>query len=328
MIYEIIIYSFVSFLILFLTAKISFKLKLTDIPNKRKIHSAPTPYTGGVAICILLLISISLLDISSNTLNLIFSMAFLISFVGFVDDRYNLSAGSKLCLQIIPIFFLIILENLYLTSLGDYGQFSLKLGTLGIPFSLFCILFLINSFNYLDGIDGALGFVSVSVLIILYFLTPNIDLRLFFIIALIPIIFFLCFNFSILGLPKMFLGDSGSLPIGFVISFVLIYMANQNHAHHLLLAWSIVIFVYEFLSINIIRLSNNKSLFTAGNDHLHHMLYKKSKSIFIVNFFLVFLNSILFLIGYFSFYLINSEVSAALFIIFFLIFLFFRNKYS
>ena len=95
-----------------------------------------------------------------------------------------------------------------------------------------------------------------------------------------PICIFLCFNYALFRLPKLFLGDSGSLLLGFIISFVLIYFANQKITHPILLAWSVSIFVYEFLAINLIRLKNKKSIFKAGQDHLHHILIKKTKSIF------------------------------------------------
>ena len=325
---ELIIYTLLSFLLLFLIAKISYKLNLVDLPSKRKIHTKATTYTGGIAISIVLVLSILLLDISDNNFNNILSIAFLISIIGLIDDKYNLNVGGKLSLQIIPIYYLIIFESLALSQLGDYNYFKLELGTFKIPFTLICVLFLINSFNYFDGLDGVLGFTTISVLAILYFLTSDPNSQLFLIIVLIPISIFLCFNFSFLKLPKMFLGDSGSLLIGFIISFVLIYFANQNLIHPILLAWSIAIFVYEFLSINLIRLKDKKNPFKAGQDHIHHILFKKTKSIFLTNFFITLTNIILFIMGYLSFILIDPLASLILFISFFIIFLFLRDKYS
>ena len=326
--YELIIYTLLSFLLLFLFANISYKLNLVDLPNKRKVHTKSVTYTGGIAISVILVLSILLLKISENNLNNILSIAFLISIIGLIDDKYNLNVGGKLSLQIIPIFYLIIFENLILSQLGDYNYFKLELGTFKIPFTLICVLFLINSFNYFDGLDGVLSFTTISVLAILYFLTPDQNSQLFLIIILIPISIFLCFNFSLLGLPKMFLGDSGSLLIGFIISFLLIYLVNQNLIHPILLAWSISIFVYEFLSINIIRLKNKKNLFKAGQDHIHHILFKRTNSIFLTNFFITLINIVLFIIGYLSFVLISSLTSLILFISLFFIFLILRNQYS
>jgi UDP-N-acetylmuramyl pentapeptide phosphotransferase/UDP-N-acetylglucosamine-1-phosphate transferase len=317
----IVVYFFFSFLLLFVTAKISYKLNLTDIPNTRKIHTKPTAYTGGLTISISILLMSLFLDIQNGNLNLILYFVFFISLIGLTDDIFELNVVSKLIFQIIPIFYLITFENLTLFHLGDYNYFKLVLGTFSMPVTLISILILINSFNYFDGIDGTLGFSLISVLGILYFLTPDENLRLFLIIIFIPMLIFLFFNFSLFTLPKMFLGNGGSLMLGFLTSFYLIYLANKNFVHPILLAWTIVIFVYEFLSINFVRLKNKKKLFKAGQDHLHHILFNNTKSIFLTNFFISTANIILFIIGYFSFVLINPLASLILFIFFFITYL-------
>ena len=326
--YSIITYSLISFLILILCAKISYRLRLVDLPDERKIHSIATAYTGGVALSICFLFSILLFQITSNNLNLILSIAFLICIIGFIDDKFNLSAGSKLSLQILPIFYLIILQNLTLNNLGDYNYFELKLGSFAIPFTLLSVLFLINAFNYFDGIDGTLSFTCISVLAILYFLISDQEFRFFLLIILMPICIFLCFNFSFFKLPKLFLGDSGSLLLGFIVSFILIYLAYQNLTHPILLAWSIVIYAYEFISINLIRLINNRNPFKAGRDHLHHIFFNKTNSIFLTNFFITSINIALFAIGYITFLLINSFTSLFLFISLFFIFFSLRIRLS
>jgi UDP-GlcNAc:undecaprenyl-phosphate/decaprenyl-phosphate GlcNAc-1-phosphate transferase len=324
--YILLIYLFISFSIFIVISKVSYKLNLLDIPNKRKIHSKPTAYTGGLAISIAYLFSLKLFEFGSNDLSLIVSIGFLIAIVGFIDDKYNLNTGGKLSLQIIPIIYLIFFVNLKLSSIGDYDFFRLDLNTFSIPCTLFCVLFLINAFNYFDGIDGSLSITVISVIIILYFLTSDNDIKLFLIIFLIPILIFLLFNFGLFNLPKLFLGDNGSLLIGFLVSFILIFYANQKLVHPILLAWSVAIFVYEFLSINLERLINKKHLFVAGLDHLHHKLLKKNKSILLTDFLLFVINIILFIIGYASFKIINSAASLILFIFFFIIFYYIKKK--
>lgn len=337
MISTTIMYILLNFIVLFVCGKISYKLNLVDLPNKRKIHSRMTAYTGGISISVILLFAIILFDNFYPRLSLILSIGFLITIVGLIDDKYTLNIGGKLSLQIIPIFYLIIFENFTLNQIGNYGLFKLDLGTFTVPFTFLSVLFLINAFNYFDGIDGMLSSTSISVLSILYFLaTENSshilvteqNIKFFIVIILIPIIIFLFFNFSFLNLPKLFLGDGGSLLLGFIISFILIYFANKNFVHPILLAWSVVIFVYEFLSINIIRLKNNQGLFKAGKDHLHHILLKKTKSVFLTNIIISSANIILFSIGYSSFLFINELASFSLFIILFIIFLIIRNLYS
>jgi len=327
MAFNLFIYSLVSFLTLFSISKFSYNYKFLDVPNKRKIHSNPVAYTGGLALCCIYIFSIYLFDFSNQKLDLILSIAFLIGIVGFIDDKYDLNTGGKLSLQIFPIIYLILQESLTLNQIGDYDYFKVELGTFSIPFSLLCVIFLINAFNYFVGLDGTLSFSSVSVLCILIFLTLNNNTHLFLIIIMMPILIFLCFNFSIFNLPKLFLGDSGSLLLGFIISFTIIYLANQKVVHPILLAFSISIFAYEFLSINLIRIINNKGIFRAGLDHLHHILLKKNKSLLLTNFLISTMNIIFFIFGYLSFKFINPLASLILFIFFFIIFFIIRKKF-
>lgn len=331
----LLIYSLISFLVFFSSAKIGYKLNLVDIPNERKIHLRATSYTGGIATSVILLFILLALDIFDKSLGLILSISFLISIVGLVDDKYHLNTGGKLSLQILPIFYLIVFDNLTLNHIGEYNYFKLELGTFAVPFTLLSVLFLTNAFNYFDGMDGTLNFTTISVIAILFFLISNKNFipsddnfQLFLIIILIPLIIFLFFNFSLFSLPKLFLGDSGSLLLGFIISFILIYLANRGFVHPILLAWSISIFVFEFLSLNIIRVKNNTNPFKAGQDHLHHILFKNTKSLFLTNFLMSFLNLIMFFVGYSSFLLISELASLILFIILFITFLVIRNFYS
>lgn len=321
------IFFLVSFTIFFFIAKISYKLNLLDVPisKKRSIHDKPTAYTGGVALCIILTVSIFIFNFDQK-INSILSIAFMTGLIGFLDDKFNLSVGGKLSLQLLPIVFLIIIENLSLLTLGDYNNFELKLNSFSIPFTILAVLFLINSFNYFDGIDGVLGSLNISILGILFFLISDENLRILFIIIIIPILLFLLFNFSFFKLPKLFLGDSGSLMLGFLISFILIFASNEKLVHPILLAFSISIFVYEFLAINFIRLKKEE-IFKAGQDHLHHILFKNTKSKFYTILIMLLINIIIFTLGYVSFKLMSPFVSILLFTIFFFIYLFLRVKY-
>ena len=317
-------YILLSFILFYQFSKLSYKYLLVDLPNQRKLHSNPTAYTGGVILSLIYLVSIPLFDISNSTFAFIISSGFLVSLIGFIDDKYDLNVGVKLSLQIFPIFYLIVFHELALTQIGDYDYFEIQLVSFSLPLTLICILFLVNAFNYFDGLNGTVSFATISVLSILHFLAYQ-ELQILCIIITIPIGVFLCFNFSLFKLPRLFLGDSGSLLLGFIISFILIYLASRNIVHPILLAWSIAIFVYEFISINIIRLIKSQHPFQPGRDHLHYVLFEKSKSVFLTNLFITLGNLILFSIGYLSFTFINSLASFILFIFLFIIFFILRK---
>ena len=324
---SLVIYSAFSILMMYGGIKLSFKFNLLDMPSKRKIHKQATPYIGGIILSVTYLFSLKFFDVQNNNLNIIFSIGFLMAIVGFLDDRYKLNVGGKLSLQIIPIFYLIIFEKIYLIHLGDYNLFKLSLNSFTIPFTLLCVLFLINAFNYFDGIDGSLGITLISVISILFFLTINDNYQLYLTILTLPIVIFLIFNFSIFNISKIFLGDSGSLLLGFIISFTLIHLARSNIAHPILLAWSVSIFVYEFISINIDRMIKNKRIFEAGQDHLHHLIFIKTRSTFYTSCIMSFMNIFMFTCGYLTFTYFNSLTSLVLFIVYFFIFHFLRQKF-
>ena len=133
--YSLFMYFFLSFFVFYGCAVFSSKLNLFDYPNKRKIHKKPTAYTGGIAIAIIYLCSIKFFEIDSYELNIILSTSFLIAIVGFIDDKYTLNIGGKLCLQIIPIFYLVVHENILLNQIGSYIYFDLDLNSFSVTFT-------------------------------------------------------------------------------------------------------------------------------------------------------------------------------------------------
>lgn len=324
----IIISSFITFFIFY---KISYRLNLLDIPSKRKKHDVPVPYTGGFSIGIVFLIIVFIIDFNTKTLNFLLTYSFLISICGLIDDKYNLSVGPKLCLELVPILILIFLTNLVLEDIGTYeilGQ--IKLGSFNLIFTVLCVLLLINSVNYVDGIDGSACMITVSSLFLLLLFINDFSSQasIFISYSIIPIMIFLIFNFSIFKIPKMFLGDSGSLLLGFYLSFLLIFVYKSQNVHPILIAWTINLYVYEFISTNILRLSLKKGLFIPGYDHIHFYLIKLTKSDATSSLILFIINFTMGLLGLITFKYFNSITSFFLYIVMFLIYLQIRIRIS
>lgn len=306
--------------------KISKIKGLLDIPNQRKIHINPTPYTGGIILALTYLFIIFISDFENKYLNQILSYGFIISLTGLIDDRYNVRPGTKLLLQTIPIFFLID-QNLYLTNLGNYIIFgNLELGSLDKIFTFLCCLLLINAFNYNDGIDGLAAIVAITILtafsLFLFILGNKSDSNNLFII-LTPILIFLIFNFGLLSNFKIFLGDSGSNLLGFIVAFIAIYIFNENGVHPALIIWPLAYIVYEFLSVTIFRIIKNKGTFKPGKDHLHYEIIKVFKLSPFYSFLTILtLNIFLILIGSFIFFIYGEDISIIFFTLLFIIYLF------
>ena len=314
-------------LITFPIIKISIMKGLVDKPNNRKFHLNATPYTGGIILSLTYLFIIFLTEFKDQSLNLILSYAFIISLTGLVDDRYNVRPGTKLLLQSIPIFFLID-QNLYLTDLGNYNLTDIiNLGSINKIFTFLCCLLLINAFNYSDGIDGLLPSISIIVLVSFAIFLINIDSEAYLNILLIifPLIIFLFFNFGILKKYKAFLGDSGSNLLGFIISFIAIYLYVEKEVHPALIVWPLAYLVYEFLSVTIFRIINNKGTFKPGKDHLHYEIIKIFKlNQYIALFLILCTNILLVIFGSYIFYKTGPDISMIVFILIFLIYLGFK----
>ena len=300
------------------------KIGLLDLPNDRKLHLNPTPYTGGIIISITLLFIVFITDYDNQYLNQVLSFSVLISLTGLIDDRYNVNPGTKIILQFFPIFFLIN-NDFYLSDLGYYENFgTLHLGSFDKVFTIFCCLLMINAFNYSDGLDGLVSSIMIVILISFNLYLVLIEKTVsdhYLLLISIPFVTFLIFNFGIIKNFKIFLGDSGSNLIGFLISFITIYIYNIKGLHPSLLIWPLAYIVYEFLSVNIIRLANNKKIFKAGKDHLHYELnelFFLNKKIVLL---LILLINIFFcVIGYLIFIYFENYISLIFYVIFFTIF--------
>ena len=256
---------------LYFVDKISAIYNFYDLPDKKKIHKKKVTKAAGLALIPIIGLNLIFLDLNYQ---LFYFMIFLISIIllGFTDDLLNLSPLTKLLLLFVMLSFF-ILEIISIQSLGYLFNKNLNLYFFSIPFSILCFLFLINSFNYFDGLDGLLG--SLSFISIIYFLLfSNGELSFFLISILIYLIVFLFFNFGIL--PKQFIGDSGSLGLGFIVSFLACYLTQvETTLKPSFVVWPLAFFVYEFISINFIRIKIGKNIFSRDLNFIFNIFAKK-----------------------------------------------------
>ena len=316
----IILYILISSAIIYL----SIYLGYFDKPNKRTVHKIPTINTGGLIIYFFFLSVISQGEFNHN-IELIVSIGFFVCIAGFIDDRINLNPSSKIVLVIIPSIYLIF-SGISISDLGQYEYLgSIELGKFTIPFLLLAIGLLINATNYIDGIDGLLLIFFLSCMIYYICLIDDIET-----IKLLKIFILATFLNLILNLLpskskfKVFSGDSGSLFIGFFISFMTIELYNSFKIHPAILIWPLWYPVYDFLFVSINRLINRKSIFKPDNSHLHHVIkdeFYGNKISPIILFLLV--NSLIIYFGY-KISEISKLMSLSIFIIGFTFYFFLR----
>lgn len=289
---------------------VAIKLCLVDLPNYRKVHSQPVPLLGGVVLGLVFFALGSISGIFFNQqLQPVLFGSYLILLVGIVDDKMDIRAIYKLVIQLC-LGFILAHSGIRITSM--YGLFGITEIT---PFFqyLFTILALIvsvNAFNLMDGIDGLASSIALSgfiFLLIASFLLSDYDFVLDYIILIGALLLFLRYNFS--QKNKIFLGDSGSLFLGFLlISFGIRFMESHAsmEAKELGLLYFLFVFllpIMDTLRVFVGRISRQSSPFKPDKTHLHHYLmrfeisHKKiTLSILVMNLLLLF--TAVLLIGY------------------------------
>ena len=264
-------------ILLLFTVLISKKLDFYDKPNIRKIHNSKVFNTGGIIIYFFYLIIVNFFEFNHN-IELIISIGFFICIIGFIDDRINLNPSIKIIFIIIPSAYL-ILSGININNLGNYEYIGLlNLGKFQLPFLILATGLLINATNYIDGVDGLLLTFFICSLSYYIFLIEETNTIYLIKLLLVPVILNLIMNL----LPskskiKIFSGNTGSLFIGFFISFLTIELYNSFNIHPVYLIWPLWYPVYDFLFVSTNRVILKKSIFSADNSHFHHKVLIKFK---------------------------------------------------
>ena len=297
---------------------------LVDLPDRsRKFHKRPTPLTGGLGILLALLVSGKLyIDLNNLTGYLpeftfrlmVISVPLLILFL--IDDLRGLKPLIRILIQCALSGYMILSTGVYLESLGNlFGFGNINLGLFGIPFTLFCVVGVMNAFNMMDGINGLCSGCAMLALILIGFSSGLIyDSMLVLIIG--STLGFVIFNLGFLGKKRgVFLGDSGSNLIGFWVAWIAVYASqNQNYfIEPITMLWFISIPLLDCVGLIFSRIKKGLSWSTAGRDHIHHKLMKRftSRQTLIIILAITFITG---LFGIFIEIIASSVVSSILFL--------------
>ena len=317
------ILTLLSLILLIICYKISKFFNFYDYPSKIKIHSTKIPNIAGIALIPYLIVVSFFLKIDDPIKNTLY-VTLVVVICGFIDDIKNIKPKIKLIILFFP-FYIFITQISMVHNLGNYNFGTIYLGQYSFIFSIMCIFLLTNAYNYIDGLDGLLSINLIITLFFLNFLSSNFNLILIAIIIFLSI--YLLFNFNTLNFfPKQFIGDSGSLGLGFLVSSILILFTQKIYnIHPAIIIWSVAFVVYEFLTINIIRIKEKKNIFSRDLNFIFNILKNKYSSI--ISLIICTLLHIKFciisiILDHYNLYFI----SISLFVLSFFIYLFFRLK--
>lgn len=252
-----------------------------DIPNDRKEHSLPIPTMGGITVIAGMMTALFLWYPFRNDVTQIcfFFSIIVITALGIMDDLQDLSARYKFLVQF-ALAGLIVLSGTRITNVGGlFGLNELPLYA-QYSFSMIAIVGITNAFNLIDGIDGlagGLGFMSLIILGIFLRMSNDNNSALIAFALAGGILAFLFFN---LNPARIFMGDTGSLVLGFSIAVLCIRLINDNAnintpvlPHIPVFTLGIVLIpVFDTLRVFASRIWKGKSPFTADKNHIHHLL--------------------------------------------------------
>ncbi|MEQ9302801.1 MAG: MraY family glycosyltransferase [Marinoscillum sp.] len=260
-------------------------IDLLDAPDRRKIHSISTPSLGGIGIFIGFILSVVVIIPLGQLVEIKYFLFGLIIMLmlGVRDDVSSLAAKHKLAIQIFSALLVVYFSDIRLT--GFYGIFGIETMPewFNIPFSIFVIVALTNSFNLIDGIDGLAA--STGILILGFFGWAFLaEGQIAFAVVSISVVgalfAFLFFNWYP---SKIFMGDTGSLVLGFTVSSLAIKFINVGDGADFVLpidssvgvcVAALILPIFDTLRVFTIRFRNGKNPLDPDRNHLHHGLLK------------------------------------------------------
>ena len=272
------------------------KLKgLFDLPGGRKVHHEAVPRLGGIlfmpAMLVGLAVAFSACALEGHGL---FTMkatsvvmavgAFLVYIIGAIDDLFGMKANHKFLIQLVAALLLpfcwLHINNFY----GLFGLYELPLW-FSYPFSVFVILLVVNSINLIDGIDGLASGLCVCILSAYIYLYLQMENTFIYAVGAAGLLGSLVafFGFNMWGKAekgtKTFMGDSGSLFLGYALAYLSIKYTMDNPAvlpyrgHALLVSYTLLIVpTFDVIRVALLRLYRHKPIFGADKSHIHHVV--------------------------------------------------------
>lgn len=277
---------------------ISLRKRLFDVPDERKVHKRPIPRLGGVTFFPVILFSLCVFTAvrlmtghgpaDTSTMDLVCEFLFLtggltlLYIVGIADDLIGVRYRKKFLVQIISAA-MFPLSGLYINNF--YGLFGIYLipAEVGIPLTMLLVVFITNAINLIDGIDGLASGLSMVALLVFGVLFVHFRMWSYAMLAFVTVgVIIPFFSYNVFGSAdlgrKIFMGDTGSLTLGYILSFFVIKYCMYEPDMLLTMKTSPVLVSFSVLMVpclDVIRVvlrraRNKRALFMPDKTHIHH----------------------------------------------------------
>ncbi len=263
-----------------LVKKIAEFIGAMDIPNERKVHKNPIPRMGGLGIYGGFLLGYMLFGQHSVQMNAILIGSFIILVTGIFDDIKPVPAKYKFIAQIVGASIIPLYGKILLQDISAFGLY-LNFGVFAYPITILFIVGIVNCINLIDGLDGlssgisSIYFLTIGIIGLLLNNSNGLDVTLTF-IMLGSTLGFLLHNFHP---AKIFMGDSGSMFLGYIIAVIsLLGFKNVTLTSFVVPMFLLAIPVMDTLFAILRRIINHKPIGMPDKNHLHHQLLKMKLS--------------------------------------------------
>jgi UDP-GlcNAc:undecaprenyl-phosphate/decaprenyl-phosphate GlcNAc-1-phosphate transferase len=265
----------ISILITPLIKKLALKIGAIDKPNQRKVHQSLMPRLGGIAIFISFIVGVLMLHPENPSSLAILIGSMIIIITGVFDDMFELSAKIKLIGQLAAALTIVFLGDLQVVFINLPFGGHLEFGYLSIPFTILWIVGITNAINLIDGLDGlAAGVSSIALFTIsgMALIQGNLYVVAMGAIVLVSTLGFLFYNFHP---ASIFMGDTGAMFLGFIISVLsLLGYKNVTFISFIIPVIILGVPISDTIFAILRRIINNQPLSAPDKSHLHHCMLR------------------------------------------------------
>lgn len=277
---------------------ISLRKRLFDVPDERKVHKRPVPRLGGVSFFPVILFALCMFSAlrllmghgpdESKADQLVCELLFLVSgltllyIIGIADDLVGVRYRRKFLVQVVSAA-MFPLSGIYINNFyGLFGVFMVP-AEVGIPLTMLLVVFITNAINLIDGIDGLASGLSMVALVVFGVMFVHYQMWSYGMLAFVTVgVIIPFFSYNVFGSAsmgrKVFMGDTGSLTLGFILSFCVIRYCMYEPGMLLTVKSSPVLVSFSVLMVpclDVIRVvlrraRNRKPLFMPDRSHIHH----------------------------------------------------------
>lgn len=282
--------------------RLSRELHLYDLPDSRKVHTIPVPRLGGVAFLPTVIISIAIVVAVASRFGITFGAlseagapqhfvaylagAMMLYCLGIYDDVHGVGYKLKFAIQIFAAFLLCV-SGLWIASFDHIFYIDRIPYWIGMPITVIFVVYITNAINLIDGIDGlasGLSAISLFVAILLCMMSGDIIWAMLAIAYLGVVLTFFCFNVYG-GKNKVFMGDAGSLTLGYTLSFIVLHFWQAHpvwnpylHNIGIIILSTLIIPMLDVVRVMMSRIRDGRNPFLPDKNHIHHKLMRTGLS--------------------------------------------------